>query len=135
FSALKSVSRLKAGLPCPGAGLVAGGLVGAEGQSCVPCAKVGRANAETARNTSAAVATTRGNRAFMPINLFARGGAASDKIAEICRGDRGRKAGRGQFFGSALTGLEPALRLVNHIDAAFAPHDAIVAMAGAQRFK
>jgi hypothetical protein len=35
----------------------------------------------------------------------------------------------------ALTGLEAALRLVDHIDAALAPHDPIVAVAAAQRFQ
>jgi hypothetical protein len=36
---------------------------------------------------------------------------------------------------SALTGLEAALRLVDHIDAAFAAHEAVVTMPPAQRFQ
>src|SRR5215475_1293079 len=97
FSALKSVSRVTAGLPRPGAGLVAGGLVGADGKSRVPCPKVGCASAETARNASVAVATTDGNRTFIPINLFARGAAASDKTAGNCGGDRGEKPPGGRI--------------------------------------
>jgi hypothetical protein len=34
-----------------------------------------------------------------------------------------------------LAGFESAVRLIDHIDAALAPHDAIVAMAAAQRFQ
>jgi hypothetical protein len=41
----------------------------------------------------------------------------------------------GQAWQLSLTRFEPALRLVDHIDTAFAPHDAIVAMAGAQGFE
>jgi hypothetical protein len=37
--------------------------------------------------------------------------------------------------GSALTGLEAALRLVDHVNAAFAAHDTIVAVTPAQRFQ
>jgi hypothetical protein len=36
---------------------------------------------------------------------------------------------------SALAGFEPALRLIDDIDAPLAPHDAIIAMARAQRFQ
>jgi hypothetical protein len=36
---------------------------------------------------------------------------------------------------SALAGLEATLRLVDHIDAALAPHDAVVAVAAPQRFQ
>jgi hypothetical protein len=39
------------------------------------------------------------------------------------------------LLGLALAGLEAALRLVDHIDAALAAYDAIVAMPGAQRFQ
>src|SRR4051794_3985548 len=37
--------------------------------------------------------------------------------------------------GSALTGLEAALHLVDHIDAALAAHQAVVAVTPAQRFQ
>ena len=37
------------------------------------------------------------------------------------------------FAGSALTGFEPALRLVDHIDAALTAHDAAIAMALLER--
>jgi hypothetical protein len=36
---------------------------------------------------------------------------------------------------SALASFEPALRLIDDIDAALAPHDTIVTMTGAQRFQ
>ena len=36
---------------------------------------------------------------------------------------------------SALAGLEAPLRLVDHVDAAFAAHDAVVAVPAAQRFQ
>jgi hypothetical protein len=35
----------------------------------------------------------------------------------------------------ALAGFEPALRLIDDIDASLAPHDAVIAMARAQRFQ
>ncbi len=45
--------------------------------------------------------------------------------------------GRGLFnllsLGLALTGLEPALRLVDHIDAALTAHDAAIAVALLER--
>jgi hypothetical protein len=41
----------------------------------------------------------------------------------------------GQPISLALAGLESALRLIDDIDAALASHDAIVAMAAAQRFQ
>jgi hypothetical protein len=36
---------------------------------------------------------------------------------------------------SALAGLEPTVRLIDHIDTSFAPDDTIVAMPGAQRLE
>jgi hypothetical protein len=36
---------------------------------------------------------------------------------------------------SALTGLEAPLRLIDHINAAFAAHDTVVAVTPAQRFQ
>jgi hypothetical protein len=79
----------------------------------------------------------------MPVNLFARGGAASGKNSGEARSPNRTRSGTVHLEirsapwldWSALTGLESALRLIDHIDAAFAPHDAIVAMAAAQGFK
>jgi hypothetical protein len=36
---------------------------------------------------------------------------------------------------SALAGLEAALRLIDHVDAALAAHETVVPMAAAQRFQ
>jgi hypothetical protein len=36
---------------------------------------------------------------------------------------------------STLAGLEPTVRLIDHIDTSFAPDDTIVAMPGAQRLE
>jgi hypothetical protein len=85
----------------------------------------------------------------MPLNLFSRCGAASGKTAKArakrpvrtsreIEAMRDRSAGLSAGFAaglSTLTGFEPALRLIDHIDAALAPHDTIVAMAAAQRFQ
>jgi hypothetical protein len=40
-----------------------------------------------------------------------------------------------KYSGSALPGLETALRLIDHVNAAFAAHDTIVAVTPAQRFQ
>jgi hypothetical protein len=40
-----------------------------------------------------------------------------------------------KYSGSALPGLEATLRLVDHVNAAFAAHDTIVAVTPAQRFQ
>jgi hypothetical protein len=89
----------------------------------------------------------------MPLNLFSRAGAASGKTAKPrakrpVRTSREIEAMRDGLAGfsadfaagistglSTLAGFEPALRLIDHIDAALAPHDTIVAMAAAQRFQ
>jgi hypothetical protein len=86
----------------------------------------------------------------MPLNLFSRSGAASGKTAKAranrpvrtsreIEAMRDRSAGFSAVFTaelstglSTLAGFEPALRLIDHIDAALAPHDTIVAMAAAQ---
>src|SRR5689334_17689562 len=83
-----------------------------------------------------------------PLNLFSRGGAASGKTPSATgpgtASDLADRRVMSQIVGgcqrivsllSALAGFEPTLRLINHIDAALAPHDAIVAMAAAQRFQ
>jgi hypothetical protein len=48
---------------------------------------------------------------------------------------REEAAEMGSRAGLTLAGLETPVRLVDDIDAALAAHDAIVAMAAAQRFK
>jgi hypothetical protein len=45
------------------------------------------------------------------------------------------RSARFSFAGSALPGFEAALRLIDDVDTAFAPHEAVVAVAAAQRFQ
>jgi hypothetical protein len=49
--------------------------------------------------------------------------------------DRATSEQLGRIAILALTGLEAPLRLVDDVDAALAPHEAIVAVAAAQRFQ
>jgi hypothetical protein len=78
----------------------------------------------------------------MPVNLFSRSGAASGKTEHYRPVTASGQTGRNGIYRRdyqpdplALAGFEPALRLIDDIDAALAPHDAIVAMAAAQRFQ
>jgi len=78
----------------------------------------------------------------MPLNLFFRSRAASGKrpapgpAAKLHEpGIYQQEMGRISAGFSTLAGFESALRLIDHIDAALATHDAIVAMPGAQRFQ
>src|SRR5207247_6420498 len=80
FSALNRVSRLNVEPPRP----PCGGSDGGDGQSrgLCACAQADGTSGECAAITSDALTRT-GNRKFIPVNLFVRGGAASGKTARI----------------------------------------------------
>jgi len=80
---------------------------------------------------STAAVTSAGNRRFMRKSLFPHRPAASRKSAQ----SRVRNAAEMGSRSLALARLETAVRLVDDIDAAFAAHDAIIAMAAAQGFQ
>ena len=137
LSAPNSVSRLYVEPPRP-----LGGVVEGDGQVRGACADAG----ETAAIPKAAATTRTGNRELMPLNLFPHSRAASGKTetklrrpVRTSRQTRRCRINKRDFSpiprALALAGFEAALRLIDDIDATLAPHDAIVAMAAAQRFQ
>src|ERR1700726_4398835 len=112
------------------------GSLGGVSQPCPgePCAHAG----EIAGVASMMATARTGNRGFMPKSLFLGGGAASRKSVQSRANNAAEMGSRPNLeccrIRLALAGLEAAMRLVDDIDAPLAPHDAIVAMAAAQRF-
>src|SRR5262245_47809978 len=129
LSASNRKSRLRTRSPRCGRGRSDGGCIGAIASPCrglggsTVWACVGPANVSDA-NATAAVARVR-NRGLMHPNLDACRAAARWQLRQAMA--RGWAGGR-----LALPSLEAALGLVDHVDAALAPDDAVVAVAATQ---
>src|SRR5262245_3520904 len=125
LSASNSRSRFCALSPRWVRGSTLGGPTGL-GSGSIASASAGNAHAAAA----AAIATNGRNRRFMRRTVAPRRGPIKTRFV----GAAARAAGR-QGRRSALPGLEAALYLVDHIDPALAPDQAIVAVAAAQGFQ
>jgi hypothetical protein len=69
----------------------------------------------------------------MAMSLSACRKATSPKNAQGCMAIAAQLSSARRRL--ALAGLEPAVRLVDHVDATLAAHDAVVAVATAKRFQ
>src|SRR5262245_5888629 len=125
LSASNSRSRFCALSPRWVRGSTLGGPTGL-GSGSIASASAGKAHA-----VAAAITTKGRNRRFMPRKVApGRGTIKTDFIGAAVQA-----AGRARRRRSALAGLEAALDLVDHIDPALAPDQAIVAVAAAQGFQ
>src|SRR5262245_54001347 len=126
LSASNSRSRFCALWPRWVRGSTFGGSIGL-GSGSIASASAGNAHAAAA----AAIATKGRNRRFMRRNVTFRRGTIKTRFRQAAV-----RAAPPAFRGrSALPGLEAPLHLIDHVDPAFAPDQAIVAVAAAQGFQ
>src|SRR5262249_34244482 len=136
LSAVNGRSRFAARSPCWTLGSVLGGSIGFGGSGSTASARAGRAAMRANAAAAARVDAEIGNRLIMGASLVLDRGSIKTRFGRDFGSPGPSAAGASTLGpGSALAGLEPALDLVDDVDAALAADEAGVSLAGAQRLQ